>query len=136
MEEVDESQLAFKNDCMFYLNEAFNNFFSDYDIKFEIIEEEDYHLFEIEYFTKVIINNNNYYFIFNETLYNNVPVKLLFRHDKSVFIGATEIFNKIIDIIKDDLVIHEINKIDFEIRGCANLMTKFNIPLEIALICL
>ena len=143
MEEVNEYVLAFKNNSIFYLQETFKN----YDINFEILEEKNNNWFAIiEYHTRVIINNKKYNFIIYKTIKN--PVQLLFRYNICNYIGVTDIFNKNNDIIKHDLIINEIDKIEnqlkkeeklineinFQIKGSANLMTRFNIPAEIALL--
>lgn len=148
-----EEELAFIDDCMFYLKKDLDNFFKNYQIKIQIIEEKSYDCFEIEYLLKVIINNNTYYFTIYEIINENeVPIKLSFNYDNNYYYGGNDIFNKIIKIVNNDLdklINNEIdqienllkkeeyiiNLINFQIKGSANLMFKFNIPAEIALLC-
>jgi hypothetical protein len=141
--------MAFKDDCMFYLNEALNEFLRDFDLKFEIIDE-DTNWTENEYFARIKINNKTFDFIINETMNEyDIPCNLVFRRGTNNYIGATNIFIKIINIIYCDLVFHEINEIekqlakeeefikflDFQIKGASSLMSKFSLPAEIALLC-
>ena len=150
MEEViNESFLAYKNDCMFYLNLALNDFLKDFNINFEIIEEENFS-YENEYFAVIHIDDKTFGFIIYETLNeDDVPSNLTFRYGINYYFGGIDIYNKIIDVITNDLIINEINQIenllieeeneiesiDFQIKTAAYLMSKFTIPVEIALLC-
>ena len=88
--------MAFKDDCMFYLNEALNEFLRDFDLKFEIIDE-DTNWTENEYFARIKINNKTFDFIINETMNEyDIPCNLVFRRGTNNYIGATNIFIKII----------------------------------------
>ena len=139
---------------MFHLNKALNDFLKYYNIKFEIIDNDsdnnNYQYYVIEYLTKVIINNNNYYFIIYEIMNKDyISIELIYYHNIYQYRGKKNIFNKIIKIINNDLIIHEINyienqlvkeeefinKIDLQIKGSANLMSKFSLPADIALLC-
>lgn len=153
MEEIDDSELAFINDCMFYLKKDFDNFFKNYNITIEIIEEKYYDWFDIKYILEIIINNNIYNFTIYESLNEKeVPIKLSFHYGVNYYFGGNDIFNKIINIINNDLIklinneINQIenlikkeeiliNRIDFQIKSSAYLMSKFNIPVEITLLC-
>jgi len=134
---------------MFYLQETLNDFLNDFDVKVDIIEESGYE-YKNEYFIVIKINNKVYDFLIYESINSyEVPCKLIMHNGNNYYIGAIKIFNKIIDLIHYDLLIHEINEIekeliiqeneinqvDFQIKGAANIINKFSLPVDIALLC-
>ena len=142
---MKESKLAFKDDWMFYLEKSLVKFFRSYNIIFEIIDEDDDNWFEINYTYKLIINGQNFIFIFTESLDNDSePCKLVYHNDIA-YVGGMNIFNKIVELVKPNLIIHEINQIEkeltsdekiieqieFEIKGDDN----FSLPADIAFLC-
>lgn len=114
------------------------------------IDIDNNNLFENNYKIDLSFNNESYHFNFTETLNNyDKHYKLIFIYDNISYIGGTDILSKIIEIFNWNLIVHEIDEIekqlikekeiidevDFQIKGASNIMIKFSISPEIALLC-
>ena len=138
------------NDYFYSLYKSLDAFFKKNTTIIITVDISNDHWFEINYTIEISVNNKTFDFIIAETLNNNdKPYKLVYCYDNIYYFGRINIYNKIIEIITPELIIHEINEIekllaeeenqiesiDFQIKTAANLISKFSLPPEVALLC-
>ena len=122
---MEESKLCFIDDCMYYLERSLLSFLRNYNIKFEIIDTDYDEWNAIIYYSKVSINSKIFYFNFIESLNDEEePCDLIYYNDTISYTGGIAIFEKIISILTPDLIIHELNEIDKEIKQIEESIDK------------
>jgi len=138
------------NDYFYSLYKSLDAFFKKNTTIIITVDISNDHWFEINYTIKISVNNKTFDFIIIETLNNNdKPFTLTFHYGTNYYFGRINIYNKIIEIITPELIIHELNEIekllteeenviesiDFQIKTAAYIINKFSLPPEVALLC-
>lgn len=131
-ESIDESKLCYIDNCMFYLERALSwHLKENYNIIFELLDTDNDELFYTIYYTCVLINDKTFYFNFIEYLDDDgEPYNLIYNHNNVEYVGGSVIFDKIIDILIHDLIIHEINQIDTELKDFEKYTKKYTFELS------
>lgn len=117
-DQVEEIKLAYKDDCMFYLDQDLVKFFGDYNIRINSLSEEDQDDDSVIYTRRILINQKNYRFTFDESLDDDYePCHLSCWIDNESFNGGCEIMEKIIAITRLDIMEHEEKEIEKELKN-------------------
>ena len=122
---IDESKLCSIDDCMFYLHKSLSSYLLNYNITFDLIELEYVGWFFIRYYTRLSVNSKIFYFNFIESLNDDgEPYNLVYYDDIVEYVGGSAIFDRIIYVLTPDLIIHEMNEIDNEIKDLEKSIEK------------
>jgi len=147
---MEENMVVYKDDCFFYLHEALDDFFRKYNTTIKTVEIGVDYWYEINYTIEISVKNKTFNFIITEILNkDDDPRELIYYCNDIYYIGGSNIFNQIIEIVMPELIIYELNEIEkeliiqeneinninFQIKGAASIINKFSLPVEIALLC-
>ena len=147
---MEENMVVYKDDCFFYLHEALDDFLKKYNTTIKTVEIGVDDWYEIDYTIEISVNNKTFNFIITEILNkDDDPRELIYYCNDIYYIGGSKIFNQIIEIVMPEFIVNELNEIDkllekeeheidninFQIKTAANLVSKFALPAEVALLC-